>query len=80
MESSIDMAIDWDLDRVFRHFTDQIAQQDWQNDNDAVGNFSATASWVRNVDESQLFGSLRVIQTADTQYRLQFSIQSMSED
>jgi hypothetical protein len=78
MESSIVMNLDWELDRVFRHFTDQIAEQGWQSDHQSVGNISAAASWIHEVDQLKLFGMLRVIETADSQYRLKFSIQNLS--
>lgn len=78
MESRIDMSIDWDLPRLFRHFTDQIAQQNWQIDNETVGSISANAGWTREVDDMKLLGSLRVVNTADSHYQLQFSVQNLS--
>jgi hypothetical protein len=78
MESSVVMTIGWDLETVFRHFTDQIAEQGWQSDHQSVGNISAAASWTHEVDQLTLFGMLRVIETADSQFRLQFSIQNLS--
>ncbi|MDO9518743.1 MAG: hypothetical protein Q7L19_00840 [Pseudohongiella sp.] len=80
IESGVVMSIDWELGRLFRHFTDQIAQKDWLIDNQSVGDISATASWIREIDEMQFFGMLRVIKTADSHYRLQFSIQNLSAD
>jgi len=77
VESRIDLNIDWELDMLFRHFTDQISQQDWQNDNETVGSISANANWIREADDLTLLGSLRVVNTAESQYQLQFSIQNL---
>jgi hypothetical protein len=76
-ESRIDMSIDWELGTLFRHLADQIGQQKWQTDNETVGSISANASWTREVDDLKLLGSLRVVNTADSQYHLLFSIQSV---
>jgi hypothetical protein len=78
MESRIDMSLNWELDAVLRHFADQIDQQNWQRDHESFGSMSAAGSWTRQIDEMQLFGSLRVVKTGESQYQLQFSIQSLA--
>jgi hypothetical protein len=66
---------DWELEKVFEHFADQIAEQGWQRDARVTGDAMASGSWTKTVDgDIELIASLTVLVTGDNNYDLRFRL------
>lgn len=66
---------DWDIERVYEYFSEQIEDQDWDSDAEVIGEQMATGSWTRMAeDDVELVGSLTVLVTGDNAYDLRFRL------
>lgn len=74
-ETEANLNSDMEIDEVFSHFSDQIAEQDWELDSEAVGNLSANGYWTKSPEpDLNLIGMLSVLKTSDSNYELRFRI------
>ena len=69
------MTSDQDIEEVYRYFADQIEEQGWDLDSQAVGTLSATGTWTKSPESSlSLIGRLSILAAGDSEYALQFRL------
>ena len=77
VEARGNVNIDWEIEEIFRHFKDQIEDQDWLLDSENVGAASATGSWTRSPEPGMdLIGTLIVIKSDTDSFELKFQLNS----
>ena len=69
------MTSDQDIEEVYRYFADQIENQGWELDSEAVGTRSANGTWTKSPESNlNLLGRLSVLDSGDSNYELQFRL------
>ncbi len=73
IESKADLTIDWSIEEVFTHFSEQIDNQGWVVDTSNIGSTSATGIWTKShPTEGDLVGTLSVLKVSDESFELKF--------
>lgn len=76
--TSINIPIDWDIEKLSNHFAKQLEAQGWVLDVDWNGVLSAGGNWTSSPDDTtNLFGSLTIVRVAEGNNQLQFRILSL---
>jgi hypothetical protein len=78
-ESRGALAIDWNIQQIFTHFSDQVVAQGWTQDAAVSGAQVASGSWTRNVDGLDLIGLLTIVATAPNSWDLRFRLVNKGE-
>lgn len=77
LESEAPLNIDWEIDAVFNHISEQISDQDWTIDSENIGTSSATGNWTRSPEPGvDLIGTLTVLKLGEESYELKFQLTS----
>lgn len=75
IETKANLNIDWDIEEVFRHFSEQIGSQDWTLDSENIGTSTAAGSWTRSPETgTNLIGTLTVLKTDEETFDLKFQL------
>lgn len=75
IDSEASMTSEQTLDEVYRYFADQIVEQGWELDSEAVGSLSANGTWARSPEANlNLLGRLSVTKSGESDYDLQFTL------
>jgi hypothetical protein len=78
-ESRGALAIDWNIQQIFTHFSDQVVGQGWMPDGAVTGVEVASGSWTRTVDGLDLIGLLTIVATAPNSWDLRFRLVNKGE-
>ena len=69
------MTSEQSIEAVYRYFADQIEEQGWELDSEAVGSLSANGTWLRSPEPNlNLIGRLSVINSDESTFELQFTL------
>lgn len=75
IETSFTLSIDWSLAEVLTYFNAQLEQQNWGQDENSSGDYTANSSWTLSPNEdANLLGMLSIAKTADELYQLKFRL------
>lgn len=79
-ESRTTLSGSWDMKRIFNYFADQLVDQGWKRDANAVGDKTASGSWTKTGEgDVELTASLVVMATGEDAYDLRFRLLRMGE-
>ncbi len=75
VDTEASMTSEQSLDEVYRYFADQIEEQGWELDSEAVGSLSANGTWAKSPEANlNLLGRLSVTKSGESDYDLQFTL------
>lgn len=78
IETEANLNIDWDIDEVFNHISEQLIEQQWVVDSQNIGTSSATGSWTRSPEPgTDLIGTLTVLHLGEESFELKFQLTSI---
>ena len=78
IETGASLSIDWEIEEVFNHFSDQISGQEWVVDSQNIGSSSATGSWTHSPEPgTDLIGTLTVLNLGEESFELKFQLTSL---
>ena len=81
VEARANVNVEWEIDEVFRHFKEQIEDQNWQLDSEVVGAASATGSWTHSPEPGlDLIGTLIVLRSSEGSFELKFQLNSIGNN
>lgn len=76
-ETEINLKSELDIEELYTHFADQIVEQDWETDSEAVGGRSATGIWTKSpTADLELAGTLSILEVSEGNYELQFRLRA----
>jgi hypothetical protein len=75
-ETDTSFALDWDLEEVYEHFSDQMDEQGWTLDAESIGSVTATGTWTQpTTTGGSLVARLDVVNSRDDQFDLTLSVE-----
>ncbi|MCH8264626.1 MAG: hypothetical protein IIC10_04435 [Proteobacteria bacterium] len=81
VEARANVNVEWEIGEVFRHFKEQIEDQNWQLDSEIVGAASATGSWIHSPEPGlDLIGTLIVLRSSEGSFELKFQLNSIGNN
>ena len=76
-ETQSQVAIDWDIARLYAFFTEQLDEQGWTQDSAWSGNIAAGGNWTKSTAENlDLIAILSIVETADENFELKLRVLS----
>jgi hypothetical protein len=76
-ETQSQVAIDWDIARLYAYFTEQLDEQGWTQDSAWSGNIAAGGNWTKSTAENlDLIAILSIVETADENFELKLRVLS----
>lgn len=76
-ESEAQIEIIWPIGKVYRHFSEQLLDQNWTLDTEFIEEVSAVGSWIKHDNEGQdVLGTLSVTVSNKNKFGLNFSIET----
>jgi hypothetical protein len=77
-ESDMELEIDWDMAEVYKHFAEQMAEQDWTLDTESIGSVSASGTWTQSPEENMsLVGTINVVNAGEDRFQLKLSVEAL---
>lgn len=75
------LRIDWSIEEVFSHFSEQITDQSWVLDSESIGSATATVSWTKSPESgTDLIGTLTVLKINEEAFELNFQLTSTGKN
>lgn len=75
IESKANLRIDWEIEDVYSHFSEQISDQGWVVDAENIGTASAIGSWTRSPEPgTDLIGTLTIYKSSEESFELKFQL------
>src|SRR5690606_37397062 len=68
------LVLDWSIREIFEHFADQVDEQGWAIDIEAIGAVVASASWTKTIEDMNLVGTLTILPQAENTWDLRFRL------
>lgn len=75
-ETDATVEIEMNLEEVFRHFAEQIIEQEWSSDSESVGTATATGTWTKTVEnDTNIVGRLNIVRSDENVYDLSMQVE-----
>lgn len=76
-ETQSQVAIDWDIERLYTFFAEQLDEQGWAEDSAWNGNIAAGGNWTKTTDDNlELIAILSMVETSAENYELKLRVLS----
>ena len=74
----MELEIDWSMEEVYRHFAEQITEQDWALDTESIGSVSASGTWTQSPEDNMnLVGTLKVVGLGADSFQLKLTVEGL---
>lgn len=78
-ETRANIAIDWDIEDLYRHFEEQVTAQGWAPDSQWSGTISAGGNWTKSPEaDLDLAAMLTIVKTGEENYELKLRVFTLS--
>ena len=75
-ETDARIELEWELERVYQHFAEQILEQGWTLDTESIGSLTATGTWTQTVEQNvNVIARLDVVSAGDGDFDLTMTVE-----